>query len=75
MDLLVEKDALDRETTEGSNAVNTHSDPFYYEAPGIKALDADQVIHGGCTPAPTCGNGGNGTASASAAVAGGGIVP
>lgn len=75
MDLLVDQDALSHETSAGSNDVHSQADPFYYEAPGIKALDADQVIHGGCTPAPTCGNGGNGTASASAAVAGGGIVP
>ncbi|MDA9271936.1 hypothetical protein N9Q05_00950 [bacterium] len=50
------------------------TDPFHYEAPDIAALDADQVMHGGCSPAPTCGNGGNGTATLSAAVAGGGIA-
>lgn len=50
------------------------SDPFHYEAPGISSLNAEQVIQGGCTPAPTCGNGGNGTSTAAAAVAASGIV-
>ena len=58
-----------------ASLTSTPTDPFHYEAPDISALDADQVIHGGCSPAPTCGNGGNGTATLSAAVAGGGIVP
>lgn len=59
-------------------ACDTHhavSDPFEFEDPAILALDAQKIISGGCTPSPTCGKGGSGTDTLSAAMAGGGIIP
>ena len=50
------------------------SDPFEFEDPAIQALDATKIMNGGCTPAPTCGNGGTGTDTVAAATAGGGLV-